>query len=378
MSAPLSVEQLVELFTRGGNAPDLRGDDYVARCPIGGGEVTISPNGATAPDGGRVVADVIDTCGHELLELTGALKLTAAGRAAKDHWQILGDLLGLSVVGATNYGGGEAYDLHLFDGRRVELGGAHNMLDRRRFEAAVIRGAKNLKVDLSAKDHRAAVAIIARYAEDRELDTADDEIAGWLGDFTRRLTVVDMANRKRLAEQLQSRESFIDQATRRLYLRLGDLALYVNRMTGSRTTERELGVRLARQGFTRPDDGGQITLRPGPGQDPLKVRYWASPEERLATSPQAGVDGVSAEPAPIYVCDLTPGGDSGDTDTPDRSGEFGTPDLGDSADTPDTKTTTTAVGGPERPGPERPAAGGLGPAGRDGAAGHGGSPGGAR
>ena len=188
-------------------------------------------------------------------------------------------LLGnLPVERVVKRGAGDSYELHLPEGRIVELGTAEQVFNRRHFEAAVLGQASHVLPAVKAPEHREVVALVEAAAEHHDGLSGAEELEGWLADFARssalnrEYDLEDQADRWELAS---STPSAFRATGGRLCIRLDALATYINRVHHQRITAREVSTRLGRLGFTKPDHGGQIAARRD--GEVRKVRVWIGP-----------------------------------------------------------------------------------------------------
>lgn len=258
-----------------------------AQCPIcrGAGALTITSGGGPQHASNEATEQVDDEArlhcdgGCDPIEIRGALRSAVKDEASRIETALegLSRAFGLPrIVRVVRYGVGEAHDLELADGRRIELGTARDLFNRRTYEAA-IAGATGIVVDLlSAAKHRELIAALLNVAEQREVTSADEELQEWIDGFrrTNARIVVNTADRDSLYEVVREGASFRD-TDGRLHVRLPQLHAYVTRHLGERVTTRELARRLARAHYTKPDHGGQITVRRG--DEVTRQRYWIAP-----------------------------------------------------------------------------------------------------
>lgn len=182
------------------------------------------------------------------------------------------------IARVVKHGRGHAYVLHLENGTQVDLGSTADLFVRRRMEAAILATARHMIPAAPAAKHRELVKRIEQAAE--QIDnvlSAEEETLGLIAEFThaRRATRnVDLNDKHELYGVLEEGYPFYD-LDGRLYLRLEDLTGWLNRMSGQRFTRQELSGRLARIGFTKPDDGGQLAARRG--DKTRSRRLWISP-----------------------------------------------------------------------------------------------------
>jgi len=274
VTTAISVEDAVAAAQRMALKPDEHGR---ATCPSchQAKALTISQSG----DGAHLEC-AVGCDGAEIgILLRHVNKLAALAGTADTPIQQLRDQLTLpGLARVIKYGAaGEAFDLELENGTRVELGTARDVLNLRSFEAA-IAGVTGIVIPAkTAAEHRKLVQLLLDVAELREATSADDELHEWLEGFERTCIYrrhVDTSDKPSLYDVVKAGQSFKD-VDGRLYVRLADLRTYVTRQLGERTTGRELSRRLGRLGFTKPDHGGQIAVRQG--AETTSGRYWISP-----------------------------------------------------------------------------------------------------
>ncbi|MGI8731069.1 MAG: hypothetical protein ACR2LK_13990 [Solirubrobacteraceae bacterium] len=174
---------------------------------------------------------------------------------------------------------GRHVDIELDDGRVIEMGTASQMLNRRQFEAAILEQVEILIKPLEVGAHRSLVAGLVAIAERRDVVTAADETKDWIGEHLRRRgrgPAVDLNDPDDLRDVIVNGGGCPFRTTQgRVCVSLTELRTHVVRgMSGDRLTVPELSTRLSRLGFTKPSEGGQLSVRHN-GKS-VKARYWIS------------------------------------------------------------------------------------------------------
>jgi len=192
--------------------------------------------------------------------------------------QLRARLDNLPVERVVKRGAGDVYELHLADGRVVDLGDAYTIQQRQRFRAAIRGQAHHPLALVKPADHDRILDLIEQLAEHHEALSGTEEAAGWVEDFARGAAggrAYDIEDSAALFDLLGAKPAAFRTSDGRLCLRLDELAKFVNRTGLARITARELSTRLGRLGFTKPDHGGQLAARKG--GHVRSARYWIGP-----------------------------------------------------------------------------------------------------
>lgn len=277
--APLTLESAQRALRQIGCAPATEGGDWL--CPrCGAATLTISQNGA----GPRLeCAGGCDGIGG-YLEAVASLKMPKGEHV--DKREIVRDKLGLPELEGIRKDGrlGEHYSLRLKGGRIVAIGGVDALISQAKFRAAFLPQLRRLPPRHKPADWDAIVELMEQIAEERDtVASAEEEALTWLAGWLHHASVpvVDIADSAQLWDALAGPTPALRTTDGRLCLRLSELLLWIGRRTTERVTQRELSMRLARLGFTRPDDGGQLAARRG--AETRRARYWISPAGFEAT-----------------------------------------------------------------------------------------------
>ncbi len=269
----LTIDQALAALARNGHAP--RASDGRGHCPLCTSEWTlaISQNG----NGAHLTCD--SGCDSEhirgaLLAERNRARLADTPSSKLDQLRAQLKLPGLSRV-IKRGKDGDAYDLELDDGRRIELGSASDLLRHHHMKAAILGKADVLIKPRKPAEHEAVVELLVQTAElDDQVMTTDEETRAWLGAYVSETHVatLDLNDSGALYEYLGNLSClgpFI--ADGRLHVRLRNIATWLNRTGGGRVTVPELSMRLARLKFETTQPSARN------GDQTRKARYWRSP-----------------------------------------------------------------------------------------------------
>ena len=252
------------------------------RCRVA--ELTIAQNGA-GPH-----FDCAGDCGDLGAYLATLVNGLPRGRAPKgdhvDEIEVVRDKLNLPELERIVKDGrlGDHYSFVLTDGRSVAIGPVSTLTSQAKFRNAFLPQMRRQAPRFKASDWDDVVERIEKAADERDtIATAEEEALGWIGGWVGRIhaPIVDTGDSGQVWDVLAAPAPAFRAAGGRLWIRLPDLLTWIERQTSTRITLRELSLRLARLGFTKPDDGGQLTARRG--SEKRQARYWISPANFEAT-----------------------------------------------------------------------------------------------
>ena len=263
-------------------------DDHAAwlcpRCRVA--ELTIAQNGA-GPH-----FDCAGECG-DLGAYLATTRSTACPAAAPtgdhvDEIEVVRDKLKLPELERIVKDGrlGDHYSFVLTDGRSVAIGPVSTLTSQAKFRNAFLpqmraAGATLQGVRLGRR-RRADRESRRRAGHDRHSRRGGDGLDRRLGCRRRGPPRSTSPTSRRSGTCSPARRRAFRTTDGRLYLRIDELKQWIDRHLNERVTQQELSLRLARLGFTRPDDGGQVTAYRA-GEKKRQSRYWISPPDFEAT-----------------------------------------------------------------------------------------------
>lgn len=173
---------------------------------------------------------------------------------------------------------GDAYELHLDDGKIIEIGNVIVLMTQSKFRAAFMPQARRNPPRYKTAEWDDVAELVEQVAEEfDEVASTAEETAGWIRGYLPSATVrrgVDTANAATLYDLLGAANgdlpAFFDREGR-LHLRLEQLVRWLGRIGGVRVTAPELSTRLSRLGFK----GNRLAARSG--EEIRRARYWVSP-----------------------------------------------------------------------------------------------------
>ena len=168
------------------------------------------------------------------------------------------------------------YDLELTDETVVALGGSADVMNPRKFEAAIADATGHAPPWYGAKKFREVAACVFSVAELVDSGASRDAVTrGWLGDFGSRIEskIVDVHD-PAIRTTLVNKYFGFHGVDGCVYIRLSDFEAHVRQHLRVPTTTRDVAARLARLGF----EPHRVQAPRRSREDrPAKRRFWRSP-----------------------------------------------------------------------------------------------------
>ncbi len=266
----LTLEQALATLRIVGCAPE-GGPMLCPMCRKPG--LVVAPNG----DGPHVECEA----GCDALTYLGAAATQAVPRGPHvDQIAVLRERFALPELERIVKHGrhGESYEMHLSDGRTVDIGSIVVLTTQVQFRRAFLTQVRRNPPRYKPGEWDAITETFEQAAEEvDEVATADEETLGWIESWLPAANArrdVDIGRPETLHELLGTGRGGISafyDTSGRLYLKLDSVVGWLNRMGGARVTVPELSTRLLGAGFTR------ARLAARQGEEIHRGRYWVSP-----------------------------------------------------------------------------------------------------